>query len=85
MLFMMVTYWRNDNPSFRDFAEPYVVHDVYKYLQDSQYAGGVYTKCVDTEVNDNLAPYDLEEDDLKGIRERIKQVLEKEGINFFDS
>ncbi|MDF1537450.1 MAG: hypothetical protein P1Q69_00910 [Candidatus Thorarchaeota archaeon] len=67
-----------------DFAELYVVHDVYKYLQDSQYAGGVYTERVDTEVNDNLAPYDLEEEELKAIREKVKRALGEEGIRFIE-
>ncbi len=62
----------------------YVVNDVYKYLNDSQFAGAIHSERVDTEVNESLAPYEIEEDDLEVIRDEVKQVLMETGVRFYE-
>jgi len=64
--------------------ELYVVQDVQRYLNDSQYAGAIYPDKVKSEVTASLAPYDLEEGELDVIIAEVREAFEEEGINFFE-
>ncbi len=67
-----------------DNLEVCVVNNVKKYMGNSQYASAISSEPVDSEVKNNLSAFDLEEDMLSTIREEVINVLEGEGISFYE-
>ncbi|MFQ5833335.1 MAG: hypothetical protein ACE5H4_11570, partial [Candidatus Thorarchaeota archaeon] len=67
-----------------DSPHVYVVNDVNRCLNDSQFAGAIDSERVDTEVNASLASYGIDEDVLSVIREEVKKVLKEKGVRFYE-
>jgi hypothetical protein len=67
-----------------DIEEVHVVRSVSKYRDDSLYAGSISQERIHTEVNGNLVPYGIEEDELDEIRGEVKQALVEEGVQFHE-
>ncbi|MGY5855819.1 MAG: hypothetical protein RTS72_04415 [Candidatus Thorarchaeota archaeon] len=67
-----------------DYLGVHILSDVSTYLKDSQYAGAVHQDRVDAEVTANLVPYGIEEDILNEICTEVRQMLQEEGVRFYD-
>ncbi|MHA2117971.1 MAG: hypothetical protein ACW98J_03545, partial [Candidatus Thorarchaeota archaeon] len=67
-----------------DSEEVNVVKSVKRYQDDTQYAGSISSQGIDIEVNSNLAPYRIDEEEIVAIREEIKQALSEEGVRFHE-
>ncbi len=74
--------WINLKSDKGEDTEEEIVQDVWKLVDDTKFAGAVYSEQISSQVTDVLSPYGFEEDELREITEIIMEVLETQEVRF---
>ncbi len=77
---MVVVFLESEEEELTDVC---LVRDVLGLENDSQFAGAIHTERVDTDVEESLVGYELEEGELEKIQDAVKRVLMIKGIRFY--
>jgi hypothetical protein len=67
-----------------EYVSIYVTQQILAYRDWTKLAGGINLDMIEIEINDRLHGYNINDKDIQRIVEEVKELLEEEGVVFFE-